>query len=176
MKKQGIKTTRDLGNAILDIVKNESRMYPYDLLDYAAVTSDIVHIVDSEFDLKADLHYGSVEGIYLSMSIEGYFSNDPYHEVKEFVMVFKTLRTDDDAMYKMVTLQASCMIACKKHLEEHASDYERRGYRCTKAGATSIHCETQNRALYYLAQGYNVTDLRTLKALNAENRGENENE
>ena len=92
------------------------------------MTSDIVHIVDSEFDLKADLHYGSVEGIYLSMSIEGYFSNDPYHEVKEFVMVFKTLRTDDDAMYKMASLQASCMIACKKHLEEHASDYERRGY------------------------------------------------
>ena len=26
MKKQGIKTTRDLGNAILDIVKNESHM------------------------------------------------------------------------------------------------------------------------------------------------------
>lgn len=146
------------------------------MLDYAAVTSDIVHIVDSEFDLKVDLHYGSVEGIYLSMSIQGYFSSDPYHEVKEFVMVFKTLRTDDDAMYKMASLQASCMIACKKHLEEHASDYERRGYRCTKAGATSIHCETKNRALYYLAQGYNVTDLRTLKALNAENRGENENE
>ena len=27
MKKQGIKTTRDLGNAILDIVKNESHMH-----------------------------------------------------------------------------------------------------------------------------------------------------
>ena len=176
MKAKEFKTTRDLGNSILDIVKNDLHMYPSDLLDYAAVTSDIVHIVDSEFDLKGNLHYGSVEGIYLSMSIQGYFSNDPYHEEEEFVMVFKTLRPDDDAMYKMAALQASCMIACKKHLEEHASDYERRGYRCTKAGATSIHCETQNRALYYLAQGYNVTDLRTLKALKAENRGENENE
>ena len=168
MKKQVIKTTRDLGNAIIDIVKNELHMYPYDFLDYAAVTSDIVHIVDSEFDLKVDLHYGSVEGIYLYMSIEGYFSNDPYHEVKEFVMVFKTLRTDDDAMYKMAALQASCMIACKKHLEEHASDYERRGYRCTKVGTAGIHCETKERALYYVAQGYNVTDLRTLTALKAE--------
>lgn len=176
MKAKGFKTTRDLGNAILDIVKNELHMYPYDLLDYAMVTSDIVHIVDSEFDLKGDLHYGASEGIYLSMSIEGYIRNDPYRETEEFVMVFKTLRTNEDAMYKMAALQASCMIACKKHLEEHASDYERRGYRCTKVGTASIHCETKERALYYVAQGYNVTDLRTLTALKAEKGGENENE
>lgn len=169
MKK--LKTVQDLGNDLLKQMKAKA-LCPNDLLDYAVVYPQQEKIYNDEFDLVGDLNYGSNEGIYLDVYIRGDFSDKPGKNVRKPVLTFKTLRQDDEALYEMAKLQASCMIAFRSYMYKNASDYERRSFKCAKQtnGSGSIcraviFCESKEKAKLLKKQGYTVTELLTGKNL-----------
>ena len=165
MKK--LKTVQDLGNDLLAQMKAKN-LCPNDLLDYAVVYPQQEKIYNDEFDLVGDLNYGSNEGIYLDVYIRGDCSDKPGKTVRKLALTFKTLRQDDEALYEMAKLQASCMITFRSYMYKNASDYERRGFKCVKqtnGSGAAIFCESKKKAKLLKEQGYTVTELLTGKNL-----------
>ena len=163
MKK--VKTVQDLGEDILLQLKTD-HLYQADLLEYAITAPQREKIYNNEFDLVGDLRYGANEGIYLDIYIQGDYSANPGEFVKRRVLTFKTLRVDNEALYDMAKLQASCMIVFNSYMRENASAYERRGYKCVRQkdgvkGKAAIFCESEEKAKMYKKQGYAVTELLT---------------
>lgn len=169
MSKRKIYTVADTGNRLLQELKNQGT-YPEEFLDYAKVTGDSsMDVCDSDIWVSGDLRFGNNEGIYLDISLDGYYSIDnPNTCCHKQLLTFKTLYETKDALYEMAKLQASCMIALREHLAEHADDYERRGYKCIKPAkqnevSVSVYCETKERTEKYREQSYLVMNLLTGK-------------
>ena len=143
-----IKTTKDLATSIMNGVK-ESGNWP-DILDYANTYDDSAEIYDADIEVIGDLRYGANEGIYLVLYAEGRFGKDRKLNCKVKLVTFKTLYTENDAMYTMARLQASCIIAWQQHMLEHEDEYIRHGYKVTIENPGhdpySMYFETEERA------------------------------
>lgn len=91
-----------------------------DILDYGLATRSPISIRTYEFDLKSNLDYGSNGGIYLELWIE-YFVNG--ERCKNEIGTFKTLYTDNNAMYVMATLLADFIIEEYAYVNANLDDF-----------------------------------------------------
>ncbi len=100
-------TTKDLFEEVIIKVKANDR-WP-DIIDYALPERNPVQLKDYHFDPSYSLKYGSCEGIYLNLWLEGKFEPTGDHK-RIYAGTIKTLREDDEAMQTMGILLADLTI------------------------------------------------------------------
>ena len=158
-------TNSDLGNAVLSQVK-EKMPGLMDFLDYASVSklkSEIDEIYDDEFDIKGDLQFGSSEGIYLDMYIEGEFGENGETK-KSKIVVFKTLEDSFEALMRMSEIQAIAIWEGRAWIRENRDQLSRRGWSVKKERDDnwSYLCYTEESLKKHILEGCSyVTDNKT---------------
>ena len=117
---------KDLFNVIVDVIKEEGLLT--DILEYYRPDPREFEIRTYEWDVYADLFFGTCEGIFLDLYIQG---NLGYKDAPEKIWLgsFKTLRTDLAALKELATLQAYFIWYCKKFVDENIDDFEWTGYK-----------------------------------------------
>lgn len=119
-------TTGMLGKEIIDALHKEG-CFP-EIIDYALPEQyDSVEIWDIEFEPEFVLRAGGSEGYYLDLFIIGKFSKDDISR-KASLGTIKTLHEEPDAIRQMCKLYADCLIIYYKLVNEHMSDFIRKGY------------------------------------------------
>lgn len=111
-------TTEEHFNKICGILKEKEKIP--DILEYSLATHEPVLITNYWFDLKSNLMYGYNEGIYLYLWIEYY---EGRQKQQQALGVFKTLSTNDEAMYIMATLLANFIIEENTYVNANLDDY-----------------------------------------------------
>lgn len=111
-------TTEELFDKICGMLKEKGRLP--DILDYGLATHNPVPVTNYEFDLKSNLGYGSSEGIYLDFWIE-YCEGGQMQQ--KGLGTFKTLRTDNEAMYIMAALLADFIIEEYAYVNDNLDDF-----------------------------------------------------
>ena len=111
-------TTVELFGQINELLK-EKELIP-EILDYALAAYHPVPIKTYEFDLKSNLGYGGSEGIYLDLWIDCNVDG----EMKRFELgTYKTLWSNDEAMYIMAKLLADFIITEYDYVNSHLDDF-----------------------------------------------------
>jgi len=111
-------TTEELFNRINGILKEKGKLP--DILDYGLATHNPVPITNYEYGFRNKLDYGGNEGIYLDLWIE--YTADGKKCVNG-LGTFKTLRTDDEAMYIMAVLLADFVIEEYAYVNANLDDF-----------------------------------------------------
>lgn len=119
-------TNKELFNIIVNKIKEEG-LLP-DILDYYKPDSREFEIRTYEWDVYGDLFFGTCEGIYLDLYIQGSLG---YEETPDKIWLgsFKTLRDDLAALKEMAILQAHFIWYCRKFVNDNIDDFEWTGYR-----------------------------------------------
>ncbi|MBD5449763.1 MAG: hypothetical protein HDR28_06345 [Lachnospiraceae bacterium] len=115
-------TTKDLFNKINGILKEKGKLP--DILDYGLATDNPVPIKTCQFELRHNLAYGEIRGIYLNLWIEYFDKNESY---KKGIGSFKTLKDDDAAMHTMASLLADFIIEGSIYIRTFADDFTWKG-------------------------------------------------
>lgn len=145
-------------NGLPDILENYGGNDPYNSLQ---------EIHDIEFDITADVAYGSSEGIYVTVYADGYFAKDPEERKKTMLFYAKTLGTEQKDAEEMGRFAGRCVFVGRQCIDAHKEELMRRGYRCKKNSQDiwSLVCTSEERALKYKSEGYEVFDLYQQKYL-----------
>ena len=98
-------TTAQLFYRIKNILREKDKL-PY-ILQYGIATEDPVPIRTSKFELRYNLTYSEIRGIYLHLWIEYFDKNE---RCSRGIGTFKTMKDDDTAMHMMATLLADFII------------------------------------------------------------------
>ena len=134
-------TTRDLFNAVLQLVKDNGCYEKAEaIMDYvlpSISTYDLrkdIELSNYEFDFYAATQFGGNEGIYIDCWIYGEYSEKEikFHnrtkgtvdkETRRSIGTFKTLRTDLEAMQIMGELCGSLVFYASQYVNEHIDRY-----------------------------------------------------
>lgn len=124
-------------------------------------------IYDIEFDIVGTIRYGSCEGFYADIYVEGYYGENGNERKRAFMLSAKTLNTDRESVEKMSLLAAACVFVGGKYVEAHKEELTRRGYRCkeTPDSAWGLFVSKREDALKYKAMGYEVYDYFNQKLM-----------
>lgn len=159
-----VKTVKDLAYAIYQELKEEN-IIP-EIMEYVSPSTDSTEIYDIEFDFIGMLQYGSCEGIYGDIVIQGDFARQPAEARKCTLLTLKTLREDQESMQVIGRCIGDIIFLAQKYLTSHRDEYIRRGYKCQKPGsAWFIYTTNLDRAKKYKNEGNVVTDLYTQKTI-----------
>lgn len=118
-------------------------------------------IYDIEFDVYGILTYGSNEGIYLEMIIDGSFDRE-FKTGKQRIPIgtIKTLDSSDASMKEMALLMANFILEARRYVDTHEDELIRRGYLCKKPDANcGIYVSSKESAMAKSKEGYSVKDL-----------------
>ena len=121
--KKRMYTNADLFYIILDRLKKKDLLPP--ILDYSLGAADIVKIKDISWDAIGRITFGSSEGIYLRIYIEGVIS-DGYDKAE--LGTFKTLEASKDAYKIMSDLNVEFIFELKDFVEENIDSFYWTGY------------------------------------------------
>jgi len=113
-------TTTEYFQKICEILQTKNLWFSD--LDYALPSRFPAPIKIVEFTEINQLEYGGSEGIYLSIGIH-MKTGENYP-----LGIFKTLRTDDQAMKEMALLLANFLIESRNYVNSHIDDFTWTGY------------------------------------------------
>lgn len=126
-----------------------------------------LEICDIEFDVTANIEYGTCEGTYVTVYAYGQFMRNPAVTKKIELFTAKTLDTDLVALSEMGKLAGRSVYYGNLYVKNHQKELCRRGYQCKEKPEDSLALIVQSReqALAYKTKGYQVIDLYTQQAL-----------
>lgn len=142
-------TTKEYFQMIYHILCEKNKM-PKELLEYGHAAGRPTPMTTGAFDLGHHLNYGESEGIYLDIWIE---YDDNMQKQKARIGIFKTLRTDPEAMHRMAELLADFLIEGYSYVDSHLDDFTWEGvdvYPIQEDGIPnrwSFWCNTMEKAL-----------------------------
>lgn len=124
-------------------------------------------IYDIEFDIVGTIRYGSCEGFYTDIYMEGYYGENGQERKRALMLSAKTLSTNRESIEKMSLLAAACVFVGGEYIDHHKEELTRRGYRCkeTPDSAWGLIVSKKKDALKYKAMGYEVYDYFNQKLL-----------
>lgn len=103
----------------IKIILREKDKLPY-ILDYGLATDNPILIKSCKFELRYNLTYGEIRGIYLNLQIEYFDKNE---RCKRGIGTFKTLKDDVSAMHMLATLLADFIIEGSIFMRAYADDF-----------------------------------------------------
>lgn len=109
---------------IMELARVDGSMAEMDgLLDYTASVSESqdTYLTDYRFDVVPHIRFGSNEGVYLSLMLEGSF--DSTDSRKAVLGTLKTLRTDLEACRLMGVLGGALMYHARQYIEQEIYRY-----------------------------------------------------
>lgn len=115
-------TTGELFDEVVKDLKKQG-LYPESLLDYHSSKYETKCIETEEVSPMFKLNYGGSEGIYLDVYLQGRVSIDEEDEKITGMGIFKTLRTDDEAMHQMAKLEADFILSLSKYMNTHLDEF-----------------------------------------------------
>jgi len=145
------KTTKDLfeevtGNITLPVHTD------YALADKA------IELYDTDFSVSGKVDYGSSEGIYLDLMIEGCFGPDNEYR-RESLGTIKTLSDSDEAYRDFCNLTADFVFGVRTYKQEHRDELIRKGFRIRKKDSNAKkYVYTASEAYEYAKKGLEVFD------------------
>lgn len=162
-------TSKEMAETVHKRITKELPAKITNILDYYACVDEkrCVDLYDIEFDVKGDLHFGSNEGIYLHMYMEGVFQENGERTTAP-IITYKTLYTNKEAMKMMAEIQAEFIWQATKWIEENEDQLTRRGWRVKKneTDSASIICYTDENLKKRIKAGYRIVEcLKTRKLL-----------
>ncbi len=151
-----------------------------DFIDYASSTDKMTPLKYYEFEVHPKIMYGSSEGAYLDVIIEGRYDEEqtsPYTNLT--IGVIKTLDSSDEAIYKLYKLAAEIFIKANRFVYKNLDDFTWLGYRVKIKPEDNCHYEISTterivEKLYQLKKWgtdiskVSITDLSTKKEIDAE--------
>ena len=127
-------TAEELFLEIVGILKEKNECP--NILDYG--TAPLYPILNDNFSLESELHYGGNEGIYLDIVLLD------YENKRRILGTFKTLQESKDAMRIMATLGADFIVEGSSFIREHSDDFSWTGY-----NVYAIRADGHAAPLYY---------------------------
>lgn len=151
-----------------------------DFIDYASSTDKMTPLKYYEFEVHPKIMYGSSEGAYLDVIIEGRYDEEqpsPYTNLT--IGVIKTLDSSDEAIYKLYKLASEIFIKANRFVYKNLDDFTWLGYRVKikPEDNCSYEIDTTERVVEKLYQlkkwgtdisKVSITDLSTKKEIDTE--------
>ena len=101
-----------------------------DFIDYSCSTEKMTLLKFYEFEVYSKIMYGSSEGAYLDVIIEGkYDEEQPSPFTNLTIGVIKTLDSSDEAIYKLYQLAAEIFIKANRFVYDNLDDFTWLGYK-----------------------------------------------
>lgn len=99
---------------------------PHNLENYSSYSpNENIEIRDYHFDVTASIAYGSNEGIYVNIYLDGDIGAV---KKKTLIGVFKTLYTTDESMRTMGILAADFVSIASAFIDKHIDDFTWKGF------------------------------------------------
>ena len=108
----------------MELARADGSMVEMDgLLEYSASVreSQDTYLTDYQFDVVPHIQFGSNEGVYLTLMLEGSF--DSTDSRKAVLGTLKTLRTDLEACRLMGVLGGALMYHARQYIEQEIHRY-----------------------------------------------------
>lgn len=159
-------TTSDIFYIILNKLK-ESNQLP-SIIDYSLGCNYPVRVDTDEWDCVFRVEFGSSEGIYLTVYLEGNISKDIE---KAELGTFKTLYDSKEAYKAMSDLGVEFVFALQEFVEENYDSFCWTGYTLRSDGdqdRLSMWCGTHQSAMNRIKRYLNIHPERTVSILKNE--------
>ena len=113
-----------------------------DFIDYSCSTEKMTLLKFYEFEVYSKIMYGSSEGAYLDVIIEGkYDEEQPSPFTNLTIGVIKTLDSSDEAIYKLYQLAAEIFIKANRFVYDNLDDFTWLGYKVKINPEDNYHYE-----------------------------------
>lgn len=161
-----VKTNIDLATEILKDVRDKGIDLSWLESCSPASERNATSVYDVEFNIVGNVSYGSCEGIYFDVYMDGVFAQQGNERRTAPLICGKCLGTSLEDMERIAKTMADIIYHGTNYLIAHQDEYIRRGYNCSCDGKkSSFWVLSEKKAKGYAASGYTVTSCLTGKVV-----------